>query len=517
MNRNPNVRSTYRERKPRTRMHSQEVSQKRRMRSSNNYSKHRLSNMKEAFYVGMKELTTKNMSDHLYRTSIPRVFSEHGEYHNNQYAHILYDKKKKSKSILSSYVTRNLLSKVLEEPSQALYNLISNHIVYSESLTYLQYMFNTSVIHKYFKHLKTTNAILTGQKYEDGVKFIEPEWCRISQGIDLTFYNNTPIFLSVKTDLYGNDDLTIYTLNIKNHINNLKKFIKHFLGECEIENEKRFSGMTLKINSLTDYTINDFKKRTFDNIFIPQEQREELRSTIEKYISQHDWYEKNNIPNHLGILLYGEPGTGKTVLAQALSSLVNGPMYTVTASQINSVPSLISGDGFIRAVPYSKDQYRILLIEDIDCSLLTTSRKDVIYETDYDVLNNKKQMKTSSLAELLNSLDGVNAPSNIIYVFTTNHIEKLDEALIRPGRIDLKMEIGYVCYGTLCQFLQYHYDRIPDEEFEIKDNVTFATLQIEVMKGKTFEEICDYMKKEDNKNGNTRKTKKSEKGTKEIS
>jgi SpoVK/Ycf46/Vps4 family AAA+-type ATPase len=98
----------------------------------------------------------------------------------------------------------------------------------------------------------------------------------------------------------------------------------------------------------------------------------------------------------------------------------------------------------------------------------------------------------------LNSLDGINAPSNAVYIFTTNHIEKLDKALIRPGRIDLCIEIKPITRETFDQFCLRHYGTTYDGDIVIKPNLTFAKLQLFVMKGYSLEELVHEVNDEDN-------------------
>lgn len=100
------------------------------------------------------------------------------------------------------------------------------------------------------------------------------------------------------------------------------------------------------------------------------------------------------------------------------------------------------------------------------------------------------------LASVLNTIDGIGAPTNTIFIFTTNHVEKLDPALIRPGRIDLKLEIKPVCVETFTQFMKKHYGEdvsIP-ADLKIRKGISFAELQTMVMGKKTPSEIIKHVK-----------------------
>ncbi len=104
-----------------------------------------------------------------------------------------------------------------------------------------------------------------------------------------------------------------------------------------------------------------------------------------------------------------------------------------------------------------------------------------------------KNCKDVGLATILNCLDGIGAPTNVIYIFTTNHVEMLDPALIRPGRIDLMVEMKTAVPETLEQFLKFHY---PDTSIpaitSVRDGITFAELQTKVLQGCSVEDIIAY-------------------------
>jgi chaperone BCS1 len=107
--------------------------------------------------------------------------------------------------------------------------------------------------------------------------------------------------------------------------------------------------------------------------------------------------------------------------------------------------------------------------------------------------NDDKNDRENGMASLLNTLDGFAAPRNTIYIFTTNHIEKLDPALIRPGRIDLKIDIGGVTKETFDQFSMKYYNQTI-QDIDIPENLTFAELQTYVMQGMSLEDICGIIK-----------------------
>ncbi len=117
------------------------------------------------------------------------------------------------------------------------------------------------------------------------------------------------------------------------------------------------------------------------------------------------------------MIISGFPGTGKTTLVKALASELNLPIYSISLENLSSY-------GFGELLSYLKPN-SILLLEDID-------------RMQFDDKEN------ISLRQLLNIIDGIETPEDILIFMTANNPEKLDKALIRTGRIDLKIHLDYV-------------------------------------------------------------------------
>ena len=104
---------------------------------------------------------------------------------------------------------------------------------------------------------------------------------------------------------------------------------------------------------------------------------------------------------------------------------------------------------------------------------------------------NKQSIYEIWHSDLLNAIDGFFSSHGRILIASTNHIDKLDSALIRPGRIDLKIEIGYITSEILQEFLCNFYPTYKNYEYKIKNNVTVAQLQGWMLEGLTADEIVE--------------------------
>lgn len=159
------------------------------------------------------------------------------------------------------------------------------------------------------------------------------------------------------------------------------------------------------------------------------------------FISRNEWYIEKGIPWKTGLLLSGPPGNGKTNFVLALASELNIPIYTCPLEGVTT-------ERFSRMVSTMRSK-SILLIEDIDS-----------FYKGRETLGDTKV----SFSTLLNILDGVTSPSGVITILTTNHKENLDSALIRPGRIDRKIEIANATVDQIKRYFRKFYPNSTEEQ-----------------------------------------------------
>lgn len=172
--------------------------------------------------------------------------------------------------------------------------------------------------------------------------------------------------------------------------------------------------------------------RELDTVII--EGRDELVADLERFLAARAEYERLGLPWHRGYLLHGPAGTGKTSLAMALAHHFDRDIYYLPLSDLDRDTSLLD-------VVAEVSTRCILLIEDVDIVHAAKSRDD-------------SETRGVSLAGLLNALDGVATPQGMVTVMTTNSAHVLDPALLRAGRVDLSLEVGYLTDGTLDAMLR---------------------------------------------------------------
>ena len=309
----------------------------------------------------------------------------------------------------------------------------------------------------------------------------------------LRMYHGLPIWLDMvpdTTSANGHVSTGTYFLRTFRHnmfLDHMNLFIDKMIAYNNRKDKERWG----KINRANMcgrggfIDINIRKRRTFNDIFIPNKDKELLINSLDDFVNKRQWYIDNNIPYHFGILLYGEPGTGKSVITQAIAEHLKAKYNVLNGADIGWLEDSLSE---LQVRP-DNESYSVLAIEDVDCFFTGHNNNDL--------LDNEIQKRKSNLSSILNCMDGVYASDNIIYVLTTNHKEYLDPALIRPGRCDIQLEVKGVCDETFREFCMFHYKRYPDRTVNIRRHITFAELQTDVMRGYTIEQLIEKLEVDD--------------------
>jgi chaperone BCS1 len=182
--------------------------------------------------------------------------------------------------------------------------------------------------------------------------------------------------------------------------------------------------------------------RPFSTVILSEKLKADLIADTADYLNPatRRWYANRGIPYRRGYLLYGPPGTGKSSLSLALAGYFRMKIYIVSLSSINATEEGLTS--LFSSLPTRC----LVLLEDIDTAGLTHTREDTEPTPVPPPGSNPSTPPPPpttgttgrlSLSGLLNILDGVASQEGRLLIMTTNHIEKLDKALIRPGRVDM--------------------------------------------------------------------------------
>lgn len=165
---------------------------------------------------------------------------------------------------------------------------------------------------------------------------------------------------------------------------------------------------------------------------------------IEKFQQSAEWYLNKGVPYRRGYLLYGPPGTGKTSFTQAIAGAMN-----LNICYLNLSGDRIDDDGLNRALN-DAPSHSIILLEDVDGIFV-----------EREAVNQGQEGRRVTFSGLLNALDGVRSQEGRILFMTTNHREKLDPALLRPGRCDVQVELKNAAFKQMQEMYTRFYSSAP--------------------------------------------------------
>mmetsp|Transcript_7713 Transcript_7713/g.16951 ORF Transcript_7713/g.16951 Transcript_7713/m.16951 type:complete len:456 (+) Transcript_7713:83-1450(+) len=206
-----------------------------------------------------------------------------------------------------------------------------------------------------------------------------------------------------------------------------------------------------------------------------EEQIQEIKEAVELPLTHPELYEDVGIKPPKGVILYGVPGTGKTLLAKAVANETSATFLRVVGSELIQ-KYLGEGPKLVREMFRVAQEHApsIVFIDEIDA--VATKR--------YDTTSGGEKEIQRTMLELLNQLDGFDDRGDVKVIMATNRIESLDPALIRPGRIDRKIEFPLPDEKTKRRIFQIHTskmtlsDDVNLEEFVVaKDDLSGADIK----------------------------------------
>lgn len=192
--------------------------------------------------------------------------------------------------------------------------------------------------------------------------------------------------------------------------------------------------------------------RNYESVILKEGQSERLDKFVDEFFEARDIYARKGFTHRTGILFYGPPGTGKTSIATALANKHKKNVYQIQLSKVQDDGELVD---LFTDVPRDS----IILLEDIDVAITEGKKRNT--------QNDKSTASTGvghgiTLGGLLNVLDGNFAPNGSIIIMTTNDKDSLDDALIRPGRADLHIEVSNLDDHQLKNMCKYYIGHIPE-------------------------------------------------------
>ncbi|XP_039141316.1 AAA-ATPase At3g50940-like, partial [Dioscorea cayenensis subsp. rotundata] len=365
-------------------------------------------------------------------------------------------------------IFQNLLSREFSMVIHDKEGMTTNN-VYKASMTYLSSLVSHSTQRVRVKQFNDDKSLVvsldSGQKVIDVFEGIQFKWCLYcsqnnvpSKDSDkkISSYmvsNSYSLELSCKKE-HKDKALDVYLPWIMNWWNNTK-------------NQNTI--LKLFLNSYEDWSsVNLHHPATFDTIAMDPELKKTIIDDLSKFKKGKDYYKSVGKTWKRGYLLYGPPGTGKSSLVAAIANFLNYNIYDLDLAQVQ-------GNLQLKGLLIEMTNKSVIVIEDIDCSIPIKNR---------DSKDSYSYRPKVTLSGLLNFVDGLwsSCSEERIIIFTTNYKEQLDPALLRPGRMDMHIYMGY-CSPSMFRTLVFNYHHIEHhslfEQIEalIKDlEITPATI-----------------------------------------
>lgn len=274
--------------------------------------------------------------------------------------------------------------------------------------------------------------VYSGQKFQ---------WVWLSKKVEARdFYNSRSMNSTLRSEVRSFE----LTFHKKNKDLVLNSYLPYIIEEAKL---KKLENRAIKIHTV-DYqciynlhdiweAINLDHPATFETLAMDSELKDKIVKDLDRFVKRKDYYRKVGKAWKRGYLMYGPPGTGKSSLVAAMANYLNFDIYDLELTEVKRNSDL-------RRLLVATANKSILVVEDIDCTIdLQNNLANRTNDTPPDGSNQQETKVT--LSGLLNFIDGLwsSCGDERIIIFTTNHIEKLDPALLRPGRMDMHIHLSY--------------------------------------------------------------------------
>ncbi|GAA0124597.1 ATP-dependent zinc metalloprotease FtsH [Clostridium sp. CTA-19] len=215
------------------------------------------------------------------------------------------------------------------------------------------------------------------------------------------------------------------------------------------------------ISSLNTEDVSSVAKEKFNfNSLAGNEEAKESVKDIVDYLKFPEKYKKYGARVPKGVILYGDPGTGKTLLAKAIAGEANVPFYAVSGSDFIQVYVGVGASRVRNLFKKAKAHKKaVIFIDEIDA----------IGKKRSNSTNGSSEEKDQTLNALLTEMSGFNEDEGIIVIAATNRLDILDPALLRPGRFDRHIEIGLPDVSAREKIISLHLKNKPFNNLNIKD------------------------------------------------
>ncbi|GAB4848542.1 hypothetical protein Ancab_003248 [Ancistrocladus abbreviatus] len=278
----------------------------------------------------------------------------------------------------------------------------------------------------------------------DGVVF---KWVLVCRQVETkNFYNPRDMNSTLRAE--------VRSFELKFHKKNKQKaiddYIPYVLNQAKSmkQENKTIKLLTADVQNMYGNDIwtavNLNHPATFDTLAMDSELKKMILDDLDRFVRRKEYYKRVGKAWKRGYLLYGPPGTGKSSLIAAMANHLKFDIYDLELTDLRYNSEL-------RRLLVATANRSILVVEDIDCTIDLTNREAEATGAPPSMQSGFRQERQVTLSGLLNFIDGLwsSCGDERIIIFTTNHKDRLDPALLRPGRMDFHVHMSYC---TPCGF-----------------------------------------------------------------
>ena len=349
---------------------------------------------------------------------------------------------------------------------RSILQFIKDRILYLISFTVLKV---SNVGYCYMEDKNDLEIFLKQQKHIFQKSYELTDRNSIREGFGISWYIIFGKLVCVSKDLDTSKNMLVLRISMRVFFANKEKFMKQLKESLSSATEIYEN----KISILYDWNSRKREKRPLSSVYTNNNISEILKNDIQSFINSKKMYMDNNILYKRNYLLYGKPGTGKSSLIFALASEFNYKIKIIDLKSFKGIPDILQ--------QISNEEKIFYVFEDIDALSTTFMEREESKVSDN--VNEKKESPRElvsdnhsglNLSDILNVMDGLYTPEGAICFFTTNHIEKLDKAFLRDGRMDCKIEMNDLDNKIANQMIK---DKLGYEGLFTKKTINPATLQ----------------------------------------
>lgn len=264
------------------------------------------------------------------------------------------------------------------------------------------------------------------------------------------------------SDELSTEDLWLYIFgkHSRKYIKELEKLVYDATANTSMGIYSIDADMNRECDS-TRIVFSPMSSRNMDTLIYSDGESEEVSRHLDQFLAREKFYQEKQLLYKTGIMLYGDPGTGKSSLVKAIASKYGRNIVSINMENIEKI-DLAS---VTKSINVDNNKY-IVLLEDIDTVFKDRSGSE---SSQHDKCINK----------LLQFLDSNTSPHNVIFIATTNYYDHIDAAILRDGRFDLKVEVKPLSVSDIprfCKAFDLNDNQIHNVELATKDKIANGTI-----------------------------------------